>query len=195
HTNIGVAVDDGIVTLSGTVPTFFEKSAAEAAALKVEGVKAVVEDIGVKLAWDNKRGDKEIAQAVLDAFKWNVQIPDKRLKVEVENGHVSISGEVEWDFERNAAENAVRSLSGVTWVTNNISIKSTISPLNVKEKIEQALKRAAENDAKRINVEVKGNKVILSGRVHSYAEIADARNAAWAAPGVNQVENNLQIAA
>ncbi|MGZ3712056.1 MAG: BON domain-containing protein [Bdellovibrionota bacterium] len=195
HTHIGVSVDNGVVTLSGTVPTYIEKSAAETAALRVEGVKAVTEKIEVKLSQEFKKSDEDIAQAALSAFKWNVQIPDSQLKVTVENGHVSLSGEVEWEFQKSAAEAAVRDLTGVTWVTNSIAIKSKVNPVNVKEKIEQALKRAAEREAKRINVEVRGNKVVLSGKVHSFSEIRGARGAAWSAPGVTEVVSNLQVAA
>jgi osmotically-inducible protein OsmY len=194
HEHVGVAVSDGIVTLSGTVPTFIEKSSADRATQRVAGVKAVVEKMEVKLPGSFKRDDQDIAKAIINQFKWNVQVPEDQVKASVEDGWVELRGEVEWDFQRTAAENSVRGLSGVKGVTNNISIQEKkVQPEAIKQRIEEALKREAEREAHRIVVEVRGSRVILSGNVHSFREMQDARGAAFSAPGVTSVENNLHI--
>ncbi len=194
HEHIGVTVDDGIVTLSGTVPTYIEKWAAEKAAQKVAGVKAVVEKIEVKLASSTERDDKALAKAVVQQFKWNVQVPDQLIKTSVEDGWVTLTGEVEWDFQRNAAAKCIRALSGVRGVSNDITIKvKKVQPEVIKQKIEEALRREVEREAQKIKVDVNGSKVTLSGDVHSFREKWDARGAALSAPGVTTVENNLQI--
>ena len=194
HEHIGVSAADGVVTLSGSVPTYIQKSSAERAAQRVAGVKAVVENIEVKLPGSLKRDDQEIAKAILNQFKWNVQVPDELIKARVEKGWVVLSGEVEWDYQRTAAENCARSLAGVKAVTNNISIKAkTVQAETIKQRIHEALQREAEREARRIGVEVRGSKVILTGNVHSFAEMQDARGAAFSAPGVTSVENNLHV--
>ena len=194
HEKIGVSVSDGIATLSGSVPNFLQKSAAERAAQRVAGVKAVVEKIEVRLPGSSKRDDQDLAKAILNQFRWTVQVPDELIKANVENGWVELTGEVEWDFQRNAAETCVRSLTGVKGVTNNIGIMAKrVEAAAIKQKIEEALKREAEREARRISVEVDGSKVILSGKVHSFAELEDARWAAWSAVGVTNVINNLRI--
>lgn len=194
HEHIGVSVKDGIVTLSGSVPTFSEKHAAELTAQKVTDVKAVVEKIEVKLPAFHQRDDQDIAEAISNQFHWSVQVPDKLVKVSVEKGWVTLTGEVMWAFQRTAAETCVRHLSGVKGVTNNISIKEKeISPIMVKQKIEEALKREAKHEAERIMVNVSGHKVTLTGNVRSHSESEDARWAAWCAPGVTTVDNKLQI--
>lgn len=195
HEHIGVAVSDGVVTLSGFVPTYFEKSSAESAAQRVSGVKAIAEKIEVRYPGSYRREDEAIASAIITAFKWNVQVPDDVIKVKVSKGWVTLTGEVEWEYQRTAAENAVKTLSGVIGVTNSIAIKSKVQVLDVKTKIEDALKRATEREAERIKVSVEGRKVILSGKVRSYAELRDARSAAWSAPGVTDVQDNLVVAA
>lgn len=193
HEKIGVAVSDGIVTLSGNVPSFIEKSSAVKAAQRVSEVKAVVEEIEVKLPGIYKRGDQEIAKAIVDQFKWNIQVPDHLIKVNVEDGWVDLTGEVEWDYQRTTAESLVRGTTGVIGVSDNITIKPKVQAADIKEKIETALKRGAEREANHISVQVHGSKVSLSGKVRSFAEMQDARGAAWSAPGVTSVENNLQI--
>ncbi len=195
HEHVGVSVSDGIVTLSGAVPSFVEKTAAEKAAQRVAGVRAVVEKIEVKLPGSFKRDDQEIAKAVLNQFKWNVQVPDDLVKASVEDGWVDLSGEVEWEYQRSAAENSIKGLTGVKGVTNSIQIKAKkVQPEIIKQKIEEALRREAEKEAKQIAIDVRGNKVILSGKVRSFSEMQDAKWAAWSAPGVTTVENNLQVA-
>jgi osmotically-inducible protein OsmY len=194
HEHIGVSVSDGIVTLSGTIPSYIEKFAAEKAAQRVAGVTAVVEKMEVKLPGSHQRGDEEIAKAIVYQINWNVQLPRDVVKARVEDGWVDLSGEVEWDYQRRAAESCVRGVTGVKGVTNNITIKEkAIQPAVVKNKIEEALKRLAEREARHIGVEVRGSKVVLSGKVHSFTEMNDAKWAAWSAPGVTSVENNLRV--
>ena len=197
HEHIGVAVAGGIVTLSGTVPSYIEKWSAEKAAQRVSAVKAVVEKIDVKVPGSYRRDDQEIAKAIIDQFRWHSQVPDDAVKASVENGWVELTGEVEWDYQRSAAENAVRGLTGVKAITNKIVIKpKVVQPSTIKNHIEGALKRAAEREANRIGVEVQGTSVILSGKVRSFAELRDVRGAAWSAPGVTSVDDNgLSIAA
>jgi osmotically-inducible protein OsmY len=197
HEHIGVAVSGGIVTLSGTVPSYIEKSSAEKAAQRVGGVKAVVEKIEVRVPGSYHRDDQDIAKAILDQFRWHSQVPDDLVKACVENGWVELTGEVEWDYQRSAAENAIRGLTGVRGITNKIGIKAKgVQPFEIKEKIEEALKRAAEREADRIVIEVRGTRVILSGKVRSFAELRDVRGAAYSAPGVTSIDdNNLSVAA
>jgi len=197
HEHIGVAVSGGIVTLSGTVPSYIEKSSAEKAAQRVGGVKAVVEKIEVRVPGSYHRDDQDIAKAILDQFRWHSQVPDDLVKACVENGWVELTGEVEWDYQRSAAENAIRGLTGVRGITNKLGIKAKgVQPFEIKEKIEEALKRAAEREADRIVIEVRGTRVILSGKVRSFAELRDVRGAAYSAPGVTSIDdNNLSVAA
>jgi osmotically-inducible protein OsmY len=195
HEHIGVAVTSGIVTLSGTVPNYAEKFAAERAAQRVGGVKAVVEKIEVKLPGSFQRTDQDIASAIVDQFKWAVQVPEDRVKANVENGWVKLTGEVDWEYQRSAAERAVRGLTGVKSITNSIMIKPRVQSSAVKEQIEGALRRAAEREARRINVETRGSRVVLTGEVRSFAELRDAKGAAWNAPGVTEVEDHLMVTA
>ncbi len=191
---IGVSVSGGIVTLSGAVPSYAEKSAAERATQRVAGVRAVVEKIEVSLPGSSKKDDSDLAKAIVGQFKWSVQVPDEWVRARVENGWVELTGQVEWDYQRTAAESCVRGLTGVRGISNHISIKSkVIQPDVVKKKIEEAFRREADREARRIAVEVKGTKVILSGEVHSFTDLNDAKWAAWSAPGVTSVENNLHI--
>jgi osmotically-inducible protein OsmY len=193
HEHIGVAVSDGVVTLSGSVPTYIEKSAAEKATQRVTGVKAVAEKIEVKPLGSYMRDDTDIAKAVLAQFKWNVQVPESLVKVSVENGWVTLSGQVEWQYQRRAAEKAVRGLSGVTGLSNQISMKPVLQPKNIKQEIEDALKREAKREADGISVVVDGSTVTLSGDVHSLTELREAKWAAWCAPGVATVHSNLHV--
>ena len=194
ETHIGVSVEDGVVTLSGKVPSFAEKSAAEGSVLRVEGVKAIVEKIEVELPGSLKRSDADIAQAAIDALAWNVQVPPNSVKVTVENGKLELSGEVSWEFQKKAAYDSVKNLAGISWIDDAIKIRSRINPENVKGKIEEALKRAATREASRIKIEAEGGKVILTGKVRSLAELRDASGAAWSAPGVSEVESRLEVA-
>lgn len=194
HEHIGVAVNNGIVTLTGTVPSYVEKWGAEKATQRVAGVKAVVEKIEVNLPGEHEREDEALAKAIVEQFKWNVRVPDQLVKASVENGWVKLSGEVEWDFQRKAAEKCVRELTGVKSISNSITIKSKkIQPEVVKRRIEEALKRDVVREARKISVEVNGSKVTLSGDVHSFTDMWNAKGAALSAPGVTSVESKLHI--
>jgi len=189
-TQVQVTANDGIVTLRGSVPHFSEKQSAELAAQRVGGVKAVADELEVRGLLE--KTDEEIARAAINAFKWNYSVPAD-VKVSVENGWVTLSGETEWDYQRIAAKDAVGELLGVIGVTNNIFITPKVQSADVKTCIEDALKRAAEFEGKNISVTVNGSNVTLSGNVHSMAEKNEARQAAWMAPGVMTVDNNLTI--
>ncbi len=190
---IGVAVSDGIVTLSGSVDNYAEKREAEKAALRVDGVKGVAEDIVVDLPFGNKKDDSDIAKAVINALKWDTMVPDEHIKVKVDNGWVTTEGKVDWLYQKNAVNNAISNLAGVKGVTNLVTITPIASPADVKKKISAAFERSATIDANNIQVENIGNKILLKGFVRSYAERMDAQRAAWNAPGVAQVENQLEI--
>ncbi len=191
-TEIGTTVKDGVVTLTGTVDSFAEKWAAEAAVKRVYGVKALAVELEVKLPSESKRTDADIAKAAENALKWDISVPDG-IKVTAEKGFLTLEGQVDWEYQRSAAERAVQCLTGVTGVDNEITIKPTVAPTGIKEKIEAALERDAILDAEQINVQVDGGKVTLSGCVSSWAERDEAECAAWAAPGVNEVKDCIMV--
>lgn len=191
--DIGVSVDKGVVTLRGDVKTYAERATAERVALGVYGTKAVANDINVRLGTEAQRSDSEIAQAVLLALRWSSVVPDQKIAVTVSNGWVKLSGSVDWDYQRSAAARTVRDLTGVVGVSNLITVEPHVSAADVQNKIEAALKRSAEVDARRISVSTTDGKVILSGNVHSWFEREEARRAAWAAPGVQDVEDRISI--
>ena len=193
-TEIGVTVKDGIVTLTGWVDSYWKKVAAEDVAHRVPGVKAVANDIEVRLPISAERTDADLATAVLNALKWDANIPTDKIEVTVSNGWVTLKGEVDYGFQRREAERAIERLFGVKGVTNRISVKPSVSPSDLKQQIERALVRNAETDAKNITVEVEGSKVILHGRVRAYAEKKAAEQAAWSAPGVTEVDNRIIVA-
>lgn len=190
---IGVVAKDGVVTLTGWVDSYMKKLAAEAAAHRVHGVKAVANDIEVRLPGSAERTDADLAKATLDALSWDAGIPADKIDVTVSRGWVTLKGEVEYGFQRKEAERAVQRLSGVKGVTNLITVKLRPLPTDLKQKIEQELIRNAETDAKNITVEVQGSKVILRGMVRSYAERQAAEDAAWFASGVTDVENHIIV--
>jgi osmotically-inducible protein OsmY len=194
-TEIGVSVKDGIVTLTGYVDSYSKKYSAERAATRVSGVRAVVNDLEVKLPSSSKRTDEDLARAALRALEDQVNVAHDRIKVIVREGWITLEGAVEWPYQRAEAEKAVRHLRGVKGVINLISVTSrrSPSPAEIKAQIEDALQRSAELDAKRIAVEVEGAKVILRGQVRSWAERAEAELVAWRAPGVTQVENHIIV--
>jgi osmotically-inducible protein OsmY len=194
--DIGVSVDEGVVTLRGTVGSYVENVSAERVALRVYGVKGVANDLTVRLVSGYERTDTEIAQAALAALKWNTVVPADRLTVTVANGLVTLNGTLEYYYQSAAAERAVRDLTGVKGVSNCILLQAPATPVKASEveaKIEAAFKRSAEVDARRINVTAQDGKVILSGNVRSWAERQEAERAAWAAPGVTQVDDRLAV--
>ncbi|MGZ8538956.1 MAG: BON domain-containing protein [Flavisolibacter sp.] len=191
--DIGVSVKDGIVTLSGMVDSYSKKIAAERAVKKVTGVKAIAEDIQIGVSPGYRKTDTEIAESVLHSLKWHTAIPDEKIKVKVEEGLVTLDGEVEWEYQRSSARNIINNLAGVKNVINNISVNPKIVASDVKTKISSAFHRTATIDAEKVQVEVIGSKVTLRGKVRSYAEREDAENAAWSAPGVATVENHLYL--
>jgi len=186
---IGVSVKDGIVTLTGWVDSYLKKWSAEEAAHKVAGVKAVANDMEVKLA--TERTDADIAAAAVRALEWDAFVPWSQVHVTVSKGWVTLKGEVEWQYQKQDAERVVRRLLGVKGVTNLISVKPRVTPTDLKRKIEDALLRNARFDASRISVEVQGSKAILKGTVRSWAEREEAEREAWSAPGILEVDNRI----
>jgi osmotically-inducible protein OsmY len=189
-TNVIVTAKNGVVTLSGTVPHYAEKSAAERATQRVEGVMAIAEELEVHSIAIHS--DAEIAQAVVTTLKWHVWVPS-HVQATVENGWVTLAGCVNWEFQRSSAKDSVRYLAGVKGVSNNITLTPNVQPTAIKDAIEKALKRDAEIDAKNIDVSAVGGKVTLAGTVASFNEREEAGTTAWRAPGVTSVENNLAV--
>jgi osmotically-inducible protein OsmY len=192
---IGVSVDDGVVTLRGDARNYAEKLAAERVALHVFGVRAVANELNVNLGAGQTRTDSDIAQAVVSALEWNALVPKGAVTVAVSKGWVSLQGQVDWDYQRVAAVKTVRNLTGVRGVTNAITVQPRVNAVDVKSKIEAALKRSAELDARQISVTVTDSKVLLSGNVHTWFERTEAERAAWSAPGVKEVDDQILVVA
>lgn len=190
--DIRVAAQDGVVTLSGTVPHYAEKMAAERVTQRVTGVKAIAEELEVNLDGIYKRSDSEVAAAVVNSLGWHVSIPDS-VQAKVENGWVTLSGHAEWEFQRRAAGDAVRHMFGVKSVSNDIDLRPNVQSSDVKAKIEKTLKRDAEIDAALISVTSDGGMVTLAGTVHSWDQRAGAGMAAWSTPGLTSVANDLTV--
>jgi len=191
--HIGVAVTDGVVTLTGSVSTYAEKMTTEQASKRIVGVKAVANDLEVRPTFPSQPNDTEIAQAVIRALEWDVSVPHELIKARVAKGTVTLEGEVKFWYQGQAAVNAVRGLKGVQGIVNLISIRAVPKASDVKDRIEAAFRRSAEIDAGRIQVDTADDKVTLRGRVRSWAERQEAETAAWAAPGVTKVDDELNV--
>ena len=191
--HVGVAAENGVVTLTGHLNTFAEKYAIERAVQRVEGVKAIAVELDVKLEPGHKRSDSEIATAVQSALLWHALIPAERIQVKVDKGWVTLKGELDWEYQRGSAERAVRNLTGVVGVSNAITLKPSVTPAKVADRIRDALARHAEREAKHIEVMTSGSTVTLRGTVDSWAERNTATGAAWSAPGVLSVVNEIRV--
>ncbi|WP_089175577.1 BON domain-containing protein [Bosea sp. AS-1] len=192
--HIGVAAENGVITLSGHVGSYAEKLMAERVVQRVKGVRAIAQEIEVRWPTDQKTNDDEIAQRALKIIEWDTTIPNGKVQIKVQKGWVTLTGEVPWYFQSSAAETAVRKLSGVIGITNNITIKPSVQAGDIKHRIEDALKRNAELEANQIRVLVSGSRVTLEGKVNAWHERVLAERAAWAAPGVAIVEDRLAVA-
>jgi len=195
ETAIGVGVRDGVVTLSGHLDTFIEKSAVERAVRRVDGVRAIALELDIKLSPQHKRSDTEIAAAAEQALRWNSQVPADAVRVTVDSGWVRLQGDVDWDFERQAAYKAVRPLLGIVGISNEITLKKKPTPADVSARIEEALKRQAVREANRIGIDAAGGVITLHGNVHSWQERDAAVGAAWSVPGVQRVISDLCVSA
>jgi osmotically-inducible protein OsmY len=191
--HIGVGVNAGVVTLTGFVPSYAEKAAAERAVWRVKGVKALAEEIRVRLPEDKKTADEEIATRAINILKWRVGLPADRIGIKVEKGMITLTGDLDWQHQKAEAGAAVQHLSGVTSVINDIRIRPGVSLPEIKDKIDKALRRSAELDASRITIRTDGSEVVLGGKVHAWFERDIAERAAWAVPGVTEVSNQILI--
>ena len=194
-THVGVAVQKGVVTLTGHIETYAEKAAIERVVQRVEGVRAIALELDVKLAPNHQRSDTELAEAVQNALTAQALVPAERLSMKVEHGWVTLSGEVDWDYQRSNAERVVHQLMGVVGVSNRITLKPKTIPTDINNRIKDALARQAEREARNIEVSIAGSTVTLRGTVHSWAERNAAQGAAWSAPGITLVVNEVKVAA
>ena len=192
-TEIGVSVKNGVVILSGVTDSYYKKVLAEKAAKRVNGVNAVAEEIIVRLPGRSPRRAVALAQAVVNALAWDSTVDEKNVKVVVENGVVTLEGEVEWHFQRESASKAIHRLVGITRIINNLRVKTRINVKDIEHNIVKAFHRSATVDSRAVKIEVLGDKVILKGTVRSFAERSDAEKMAWSSPGVMSVDNKLVI--
>jgi len=190
---IGVAVKDGVVTLSGTVNMYSKKLGAEKAAKRVAGVKAVAEEIDVKLFSSSVKNDTEIARTIADSLKWHSSVQEEKIKIKVEDGWVTLEGQVDWEFQKDAVKSTIEDLTGVKGITNLITVKPSVTAKDIKQKISSAFHRSATIDSEKVKIDISGNRAILTGKVRSMAEKDDAEDAAWNAQGVTSVENKLIV--
>lgn len=191
--NIGVAVKDGVATLTGHVASYAQKRAAERATGRVKGVRAIAEEIEVRLPFEIRHDDAEIGRRAANVLAWTVFLPANAVHVKVEKGWVTLTGEVDWRYQKDAAESAIRRLSGVVGVSDQIKIRPHVTPGDVRERISQAYRRNAEIDSAGIKIAVDGGKVTLSGTVRAWSERRAAENAVWAIPSVTEVIDNLKV--
>ncbi len=192
--NIGVTVDNGVVTLSGHVKSYAQKINAERAVKSITGVRALAEEIQVRLEKNAGTADDTIAARALNIIAWSSDVPEEDIEITVQNGWVTLEGEVDWQYQKETVERAVHKLSGVVGIDNRLTLRARLNAVDVQQRIEEALKRNAEVDAKGIHVKVEGDVVRLEGRVHLWRERKIAERAAWSVPGVRQVENHLLLA-
>jgi osmotically-inducible protein OsmY len=190
---IAVTAHDGVVTLRGTVPTFYQKTSAERAVAHVFGVRALANDIEVTPNQDTRRSDTAIAEAAANALAWDAAVPARAIQVTLREGWVTLTGNVEWRYQRDAAEYTVRRLYGVKGVTNSIVVKPRVRTADVKARIEDAFKRSAEVDARHVQVEARDGQIVLTGTVRSLSERKEAERAAWSAPGVTLVDDRIAV--
>ena len=190
---IGVAVKEGVITLTGFVPDYAQRRIAARAAERVAGVKAVAQELVVKVPDAFRRSDTELAHQVVNALAWDIEVPTEKIKAKVEDGLVTLEGEVQWQYQRNAAERAVRYLGGIKGVSNLVTIAPLASPYDVAQRIKAALHRTADVEAKRVHVSATDGKVVLTGTVRSWPERADIERAAWSASGVQTVDDRLAV--
>ena len=193
RSEVAVAAKDGVITLAGQVDSYAKRDAAMKAAERVSGVRAIADELTVKIPASFRRTDIDIAHSVAESLKWDIQVPDEKVKARIDGGWVWLDGEVDWEYQRAAAERCVRYLAGVAGVSNNIRIKKVVFAPEVKSRIESALKRNAAVDAAHISVETLDGKVTLRGHVHSWSARSDAERAAWSAPGVVVVQDELTV--
>ena len=193
--DVGVIANHGVVTLTGHLRSYAEKLAVERAALRVSGVKALAIETSVKLAAGFERTDADLAQAVEHALEWNVQVPRGAIKPMLEGGWVTLAGEVDWDYQRRAAEATVRNLLGVTGITNLVTIKPLLRSADVERQVQDALIRAFHGQPRQVAIDVNGSQLVLRGKVRSWAELEAVRNAAWSTPGIVSVVNELAVEA
>ena len=192
-TQVGVTVKDQVVTLSGHLDTYAQKYAIERAVQRVAGVRAVAVELDVKLDPRHVRSDAEIALAAEQSLTWHALVPHERIRVQVEKVWITLSGEVDWHYQRENASKAVRELTGVTGVTNGLTLRPQATPSHISDRIRAALTRQVEREARRIEVSVEGSTATLRGDVHSWAERTAAEGATWSAPGIRRVVNELQV--
>lgn len=191
--DVGVAVSDGVVTLTGHVPSYAQKRGAERAAFRVAGVRGVANDLEVQLPEEHERSDTDITKAALHAIEWHTQLPAEKIKVKVDDGWLTLEGTVDWNYQRTRAEETVRHLMGVQGVSNQLTVKSRPMPGDVRQRIRKALERQAGEEVDRLSITVEDGTVTLRGTVESWADFEDIEQAVWAAPGVTRVKNNLQV--
>lgn len=191
--NIGVAVKDGVVTLTGYVPSYWQKTSTEAMVARVKGVRGIAEEIEVRFLGAPATSDEEIARRALNSISWNASLPKDAIQVKVDRGLVTLSGSVNWHYQKELAADSIRGLTGITCVINRIDVVPTVSPSNVKRLIEEAFKRDAALDARAIRVNVHDGKVMLEGKVKAWSEREAAERAAWMSPGVREVDDRISV--